>query len=331
MQGEQYFETMPCRVENPGDTGESCPWPNAFTVCLGEVHETILTTTSWPESTLYFPSQKVLPGPDPLSAAPSSFQNEQPHFLFLVIIFHPAFFPHEQGLSTWNVKEKERQIVFPKLSWVQHGPWSWPELDTDPAEPPLSQLGPKPNHRHCTHSTPHAPGDNYCWVSPPIPSHAAELARAKGMRADVLPPDRCQLCPMENVIWDEWEPASSQTGLCGMVVGPPHSDHYPFQQPPLSWQTPATAFHKNIISALPLLCKLEKVKRAKGLHENQKNAQVNRREVEKCGKEMHIHRGWRGKVYLRADSPEEIHKSQNKGFVTAMFWGMWLRVLNFWG
>lgn len=180
-------------------------------------------------------------------------------------------------------------------------------------------------------TAPHAPGDNYCWVSPPIPSHAAELARAKGMRADVLPPDRCQLCPMENVIWDEWEPASSQTGLCGMVVGPPHGDHYPFQQPPLSWQTPATAFHKNIISALPLVCKLEKVKRVKDLHENQKNAQVNRREVEKCGKEMYIHRGWRGKVYLRADSPEEIHKSQNKWFVTAMFWGMWLRVLNSWG
>lgn len=97
LQGEQYFETMPYRVENPEHTGESCPWPNAFTVCLGEVPETILTTISWIESTFYFPSQKVLPGPEPLSAAPSSFQNEQPHFLFLVFIFHSAFFSSWAG------------------------------------------------------------------------------------------------------------------------------------------------------------------------------------------------------------------------------------------
>lgn len=118
-------------------------------------------------------------------------------------------------------------------------------------------------------AAPQALGDNCYRVSLLVPSSAAELARAKGTRADVLPPDRCQLCPMENVSWDEWEPASSQTGLCRMVVGPPHSDHYPFQQPPLSWQTPATAFHKNIISALPLVHNLEKVKWAKELHENQ--------------------------------------------------------------
>lgn len=73
---EQYFETMPNRVENPEGTGEPRPWPNAFTVCLGEGHETILTKTSCPESTFYFPSHVVFPGPDFLSAAPSSFQNE---------------------------------------------------------------------------------------------------------------------------------------------------------------------------------------------------------------------------------------------------------------
>lgn len=76
LQGEQYFETMPNRVENPEDMGESCPWPNMFTVCLGEVHETILTKTSWLESTLYFPSHVAFTGPDFLSAASSSFQNE---------------------------------------------------------------------------------------------------------------------------------------------------------------------------------------------------------------------------------------------------------------
>lgn len=116
-------------------------------------------------------------------------------------------------------------------------------------------------------AAPHALGDNYYRVSLLIPSDAAKLARAKDMKADVLPPDRCQLCPMENVIWDEWEPASSQTGLCRMMVGPPHGVRCPFQQPPLSWQSPATEFHKNIISAL---CKLGKVIWANELHENQK-------------------------------------------------------------
>lgn len=43
---------MSNRVENPEDTGESCPWPNAFTVGLGEVHETILTKNLLPRKHL---------------------------------------------------------------------------------------------------------------------------------------------------------------------------------------------------------------------------------------------------------------------------------------
>lgn len=46
LQGKQYFETMPNRVENPEDTREPCPWLSAFTVCHGEVPETIHTKTT---------------------------------------------------------------------------------------------------------------------------------------------------------------------------------------------------------------------------------------------------------------------------------------------
>lgn len=42
---------------------------------------------------------------------------------------------------------------------------------------------------------------------------------------------------------------------------------------------------------------------------NKKNAQENRREeFEEGGKQIYILRGWRGKVGLREDSQETIHK-----------------------
>lgn len=174
-------------------------------------------------------------------------------------------------------------------------------------------------------AAPQALGDNHYRVSLWFPP---ALARARGMRADVPPPDRSQLCPMENAIWDEWEPASSQTGFVGWwwdhpTVTTVSSSSHLF---------PGKSLPQHSIKILSQRCLLlEKVKRAKELHENQKYAQVNRGEGEKCGKEMYLLRGWRGKVCLRADSPEEVHKSWNKWFVTTMFWGMWLRVLNFWG
>lgn len=126
-------------------------------------------------------------------------------------------------------------------------------------------------------AAPQAPSDNYYCVSLLISSGAAKLARAaasQGMRADVLafwqmsalPDGKCHL----RWVKTNEQPDRALRNGRGTTPQWPLSMTDTIQQPPLSWQTPATAYDKNIISALLLVRKLGKAKRAKELHEKQK-------------------------------------------------------------